>query len=119
MELQADYSRVFVMLKYVMPRQDCSQWVADLDMIQRILVNDLDLAPYERLCCSIVMSDNVLTRLSIAAATLPDLAALALQLLQLLPVIAVAHIFLIWTAVPYIKARFLCLFLSEMHYIKV
>ena len=72
-----------------------TQWLADLDMIQGILVNDLDLASYERLCCSIVMSDNVLTRLSIATATLPDLAALALLLLQLLPVITVAHIFLI------------------------
>ena len=73
-------------------------------MIQRILVDDLDLAAYERLCCSIVVSHNVLTRLGIAAATLPDLAALALQLLQLLPVITVAHIFLIWTGLCCIKA---------------
>ena len=50
-------------------------------MIQRILVNNLDLASYECLCCGIVVRHNVLPRLGIATPTLPNLATLVLQLL--------------------------------------
>ena len=71
---------------------------ADLDMVQGILVNDFDSAADERLCGSIVVRHNMLPGFCIAATALPDLAPLALQLLQLLPVVSVACIILIWKA---------------------
>ena len=64
-------------------------------MVQRILVNDFDSSADERLCGSIVMSHNVLPGFRIAAAALPNLAPLVLQLLQLLPVISITGIILI------------------------
>ena len=68
---------------------------ADLDMVQCILVNDFDFSADERLCGSIVMSHNVLSGFCVAAAALPNLAPLVLQLLQFLPVISVIGIILI------------------------
>ena len=65
-------------------------------MIQRILVNDLDFAPDQGLSGGIVVSHNVLPWLGIATTSLPDLAALAFQLLQLLPMLPIACVLLIW-----------------------
>ena len=67
-------------------------------MVQCILVNDFDSSPDERLCGSIVMGHNVLPGFCVAAAALPNLAPLVLQLLQFLPVISITCIILIWKA---------------------
>lgn len=50
-------------------------------MVQRILVNYFYFSADECLCGSIVMGHNVLPGFCIAAAALPDMAPLVLQLL--------------------------------------
>ena len=42
------------------------------------------------------MGNNVLSGFRIAAATLPDVAPLVLELLQFLPVVSIACVILIW-----------------------
>ena len=72
--------------------------VSHLDVVQRILVQDFDLAAHERLGCGIVLGNNVLAGLGVAAARLRDMNTLAFQLFEFLPMLTVTHVLIIWMA---------------------